>query len=90
MIQVLIPTIMRTHTGGASSVQIEGSTITELISSLIATYPGLQAKLCDGEGNLHRHMLVVLNGEDIRSLQGPQTAVSDRDELQLLPAMAGG
>lgn len=90
MARVYIPTIMRTDTDGSASVEATGETVSEVIQSLVESYPGLRSKIYDTEGNLHRHMLVVLNGDDVRSLNGSQTAVADGDELQILPAMAGG
>ncbi|MBC6445940.1 ubiquitin-like small modifier protein 1 [Actinokineospora xionganensis] len=90
MTRVLIPTIMRAHTDGSSSVEASGSTVAEVIRGLVEKYPGLQPKVYDAEGKLQRHLLVVLNGDDVRSLDGTETPVADRDELQLLPAMAGG
>ncbi len=90
MAHVYIPTIMRMHTGGSTSVEASGDTVSAVIRCLVENYPGLHPKIYDSNGNLQRHMLVVLNGEDVRALSGPETAVGDRDEMQLLPAMAGG
>jgi molybdopterin converting factor small subunit len=90
MTRVLIPTIMRVHTEGSTSVEAVGDTVANVIKSLVEKYPGLQPKVYDAAGKLQRHLLVVLNGDDVRTLDGLETAVADRDELQLLPAMAGG
>lgn len=90
MPRMYLPTIMRKATEGSSTVSVEGSTVEQVLEGLVTSYPDLRSHLFSDKGDLLRHVLVILNGEDIRSLDGVRTTVSDRDELQLLPAMAGG
>ena len=42
------------------------------------------------DGSLNRYVNVYLNDEDVRVLDGLDTAVGDADVLNVLPAMAGG
>ncbi|WP_300608630.1 MoaD/ThiS family protein [Trebonia sp.] len=88
-IEVRIPTILRSYTGGAKSVQGSGSTLGELLVNLDAEHDGLRARLVDGE-NLRRFVNVYLNDEDVRFLGGLDTPVSDGDTVTVLPAVAGG
>ena len=88
-IEVRIPTILRSYTGGAKSVQGSGSTLDELLSNLDAEHSGLRDRLVDGE-NLRRFVNVYLNDEDVRFLGGLKTPVSDGDTVTVLPAVAGG
>ncbi|MEU7853664.1 MoaD/ThiS family protein [Nonomuraea sp. NPDC049141] len=88
-IEVRIPTILRTYTGGAKAVDAEGATLDELISNLESLHPGLKARLID-QGNLRRFVNVYLNDEDVRFLGGLGTPVSDGDTVTVLPAVAGG
>jgi len=88
-IEVRIPTILRSYTGGAKSVQGSGSTLGELLINLDAEHDGLRARLVDGE-NLRRFVNVYLNDEDVRFLGGLDTPVSDGDTVTVLPAVAGG
>jgi len=81
---------MRAHTGGSSTVTVSGTTISDTIQSLVEDFPNLRPKVYGPDGALLRHVIVVLNGEDVRCLQGVLTPVGDNDELQLLLAMAGG
>jgi sulfur-carrier protein len=90
MSKILLPTIMRRIVQSGSTVIIDGSTIEEVLHGLVTTYPELHKHIFDDAGRPVRHLLVVLNGDDIRTLDGIKTTVRDGDEVQLLPAMAGG
>ena len=88
-IEVRIPTILRTYTGGAKSVEGAGSTLDELIKNLDSAHVGLRDRLIDGE-KLRRFVNVYLNDEDVRFLGGLETPVKDGDTVTVLPAVAGG
>jgi molybdopterin synthase sulfur carrier subunit len=88
-IEVRIPTILRTYTDGAKSVEGGGSTLGELIDDLETRHAGLQARLIDGS-QLRRFVNVYLNDEDVRFLSGLETPVKDGDTVTVLPAVAGG
>ena len=90
MITVRIPTQMRTLTGGASTVEVDGSTIADVLSALGAQYAGIAARLFDEQGKLRRFVNVYVEDEDIRFAQGLETPVSDGQTVSLLPAVAGG
>jgi sulfur-carrier protein len=88
-IEVRIPTILRTYTGGAKQVEGTGSTLDELLADLELRYGGLRARLID-DGSLRRFVNVYLNDEDVRFLAGLETPVKDGDTVTVLPAVAGG
>jgi molybdopterin synthase sulfur carrier subunit len=88
-IEVRIPTILRSYTGGAKSVQGSGSTLGELLVNLDTEHGGLRERLVDGE-KLRRFVNVYLNDEDVRFLGGLETPVADGDTVTVLPAVAGG
>ena len=88
-IEVRIPTLLRTYTGGAKVVETSGSTLGELIKNLDAAHAGIGDRLVDGEA-LRRFVNVYLNDEDVRFLGGLETPVSDGDTVTVLPAVAGG
>ena len=88
-IEVRIPTILRSYTGGAKSVQGSGATLGELLINLDTEHGGLRDRLVDG-ANLRRFVNVYLNDEDVRFLGGLETPVSDGDTVTVLPAVAGG
>lgn len=89
-VTVLLPTLLRAHADGASSVTADGATVGEVFSDLIARYPGLAGNLIGDDGALHRFVNVYRNDDDIRYLDQLDTAVSDGDEISILPAVAGG
>jgi sulfur-carrier protein len=88
-IEVRIPTILRTYTGGAKSVQGAGGTLDDLLADLESRHGGLRDRLVD-DGGLRRFVNVYLNDEDVRFLGGLSAPVKDGDTVTVLPAVAGG
>ena len=88
-IEVRIPTILRSYTDGAKSVEGSGSTLGELLTDLEVRHGGLRERLVDDSG-LRRFVNVYLNDEDVRFLGGLETPVADGDTVTVLPAVAGG
>lgn len=89
-VTVKVPTALRKLTGGEDSIEAQGASITEIIADLEARYPGFNAKLYDGSGALRRFINIFVNGEDIRFLDGANTAVTDGAEISIVPSIAGG
>jgi sulfur-carrier protein len=88
-VAVSVPTILRTYTDGAKSVQGSGETLDDLIEDLETRHPGLRERLVDG-GQLRRFVNVYVNDEDVRFLGGLAVPLSSGDEVTILPAVAGG
>jgi adenylyltransferase/sulfurtransferase len=89
--KIHIPTPLRTYTSGLETVTISGTTVNAAFEQLTITYPGLKPHLFTPEGKLRSFVNVYLNDDDIRYLEGKQeTAVSDTDELTIIPSIAGG
>mgnify|MGYP006290993971 CR=1 FL=1 len=89
-VTVIIASPLRRLAGGRSRLEIEGGTVGEIISNLQNEAPGFRNRLLDDRGEVRRFLAVFLNGEDIRETGGAKTRVSDGDELELVPAAAGG
>ena len=89
-IEVKIPTILRTYTGGAKSVEAAGGTLSALIDDLDVSHPGLKGRLITEDGGLHRFVNVYVNDEDVRFTGSLETALKDGDVVTVLPAVAGG
>jgi sulfur-carrier protein len=89
-IEVRIPTILRSHTGGEKTVEGSGSTLGALVDDLDAKHPGLKNRLVTDEGALHRFVNIYVNDEDVRFTGALDTAVKDGDSVTILPAVAGG
>ena len=90
MSSVFIPSPLRRYTAGQSKVQVSGGTISEVIENLERQYPGVKSRLCDDSGQIKRYVNVFVNDEEIRALQGANTRLADKDEITIVPAMAGG
>ena len=88
-IEVKIPTILRTYTGGEKAVDGAGASLSALIDDLEANHPGLKDRLIEN-GDLRRFVNVYVNDEDVRFLGGLDAPVSDGDQVVVLPAVAGG
>jgi MoaD family protein len=90
MATVRIPPVLRPKTGGQSEVEAGGGNVGEVLRSLTAAHPDTQTQLFGEDGDLNRYVNVYLNDEDVRVLNGLETAVKDGDTVVILPAMAGG
>jgi molybdopterin synthase sulfur carrier subunit len=88
-VEVRIPTILRTYTGGEKAVQADGETLGGLIDNLESAHPGLRERLVE-EGDLRRFVNVYVNDEDVRFIGGLEAPLSDGDQVVVLPAVAGG
>jgi molybdopterin synthase sulfur carrier subunit len=89
-IEVRIPTILRTYTGGEKTVQGDGDNIEALIKNLDTAHPGLRNRLVTDTGALHRFVNVYVNDEDVRFTGSLETVLKDGDSVTILPAVAGG
>ena len=88
-VNVSIPTILRTHTGGEKRVTASGDTLAAVIDDLEANYSGIHERLMDN-GKLNRFVNIYVNDEDVRFSGGLDTTISDGDSVTILPAVAGG
>jgi sulfur-carrier protein len=89
-VQVNLPTVLRSHAGGAKTVSAEGSTVGQVLVALVGEYPGLSGQVIGEDGALHKFVNVYLNDDDVRYLSALDTPVGDADEISILPAVAGG
>jgi molybdopterin synthase sulfur carrier subunit len=92
-VEVRIPTILRTYTGGEKSVGAAGESLSAVIDDLEANHPGIKERLIDatdGKSDLRRFVNVYVNDEDVRFIGGLDAPVADGDQVVVLPAVAGG
>jgi molybdopterin converting factor small subunit len=90
MATVYIPTPLRKYTNNKSQIALESGTIAALFSELEGSCPGVKTHLYNADGTIKRYINIFVNGKDIRNLAGQETVVGDRDEIYIIPAMAGG
>ena len=88
-VTVKIPSQLRAATGGEAELEVEGSTVGEALDAVFDEHDGLKERITE-DGGLRRFVNVYVSGEDIRFKEGLETALDEGDEVQILPAVAGG
>ncbi|MGD1902426.1 MAG: MoaD/ThiS family protein [Geitlerinemataceae cyanobacterium] len=89
-VKVLIPTPLQKFTNEQATIECDAGSISQLIDALETSCPGIKARLCDESGAPRRFLNFYVNSEDIRFLDNTETALSDGDEVSIVPAVAGG
>lgn len=87
---VKIPPVLRPTVSGMSEVEVDGSSVGEILRGLAARFPDTGDQLFSEEGELNRYVNVYVNDEDVRVQNGLETDVGQTDTIVILPAMAGG
>lgn len=90
MAKIRIPAPLRKLTGDQRTVNADGGTLVELVEDLERRFPGIKARIVDGDGNVHSFVNIFVDDEDVRFLQGLQTPLKQDAEVAIIPAMAGG
>ncbi|MCI0628824.1 MAG: MoaD/ThiS family protein [Acidobacteria bacterium] len=89
-IQVRIPVQLRALTSGQEVVTASGNSVLELIEDIDQRFPGVKERICEADGKVRRFVNIFVNEEDIRFLENLQTPISEKDEVSIIPAIAGG
>ena len=89
-VSVYIPTPFRRATANAARVDVDAADIKELLDTLEGRFEGLRGLVRDASGQVHLHVNLYVNGEEIGALQGLATRLKDGDEVSIIPALAGG
>ena len=90
MTRVLLPTVLRTHSDGHGVVEVDAANVGEALLELTRKYPDLREALLDEEGQLRNYINVFVNDDNIRDRDQQHTRVDLRDEILIVPALAGG
>jgi MoaD family protein len=88
-VTVKIPAQLRAATGNQAELEADGSTVGDVLDAVFAEHGDLKERITE-DGELRRFVNVYVGGEDIRYGEGLGTAVSDGNEITILPAVAGG
>jgi len=89
-VTVRVPTTLRTLTAGESAVDVEGETVAAVLDNLEAAHPGFKSRLLDDDGSLRRFVNLFVADDDVRFIDGLETAVPDGETVSIVPAVAGG
>lgn len=90
MAQFRIPGPLRRLSDGQMTVDVQASDLATAIAALDARYPGFKDRLLDENGELRQFVNVYLNDEDVRLGSGLKAKVGEKDEISIVPAVAGG
>ena len=85
-----IPGPLRRLSDGQVTVDVEANDLGSAIEALDARYPGFKDRLLDEHGELRQFVNVYLNDEDVRLGSGLRAKVAEKDEISIVPAVAGG
>jgi molybdopterin synthase sulfur carrier subunit len=88
--KVIIPTLLRRLTDNADAVEVDATTVRDILDRLDERYPGFRARVCEESGELRRFINIFVDGEDVRFLDNLATQVPERAEVSIVPAIAGG
>ncbi len=92
-VTIRIPGVLRAEAGGHSSLEcaaVENSTLGAVLDEIGVTWPLLERRIRDEQGELRRYVNLYVDGEECRRLEGLRTSVSDRAEILVVPSVAGG
>ncbi|MFD1776384.1 molybdopterin-synthase adenylyltransferase MoeB [Paenibacillus rhizophilus] len=89
-VSLLIPTALRSFTDGLSEIGVEAATVEEALAVLTEQFVDLRRHLFTDQGQLRSYVNIYVNEQDIRQKNGLQTALSDGDDVMLVPSIAGG
>lgn len=90
VVTIRIPASLRRFADERHEVVVDAIDVDGALNALVRDYPRLQPQLFTPDGTLRRFVNVFLNMQDIRHLDGGATVLAGRDEIMLLPALAGG
>ena len=81
---------MKYYTDNHSEVDVTASTVREAVDAVAERYPQLRTHVFDAQGQIRRHFTIFVNGEQIRDLNGADTALTVSDKVILMASSAGG
>ncbi len=74
---------------GSPELKLSARSIGELLDSLVAMRPALQDVLFDN-GGLRSYITVLVNGRNVRDIEGVRTELAGGDEVAIFPPVSGG
>jgi molybdopterin converting factor small subunit len=89
-ITVHVPGPLRAYCGGAAQLSVSAGTVRAALEELERDQFALYRNVCDETGTLRRHLNVFVNSDNVRDLDGIDTALTPGDVLTILPAVSGG
>jgi sulfur-carrier protein len=85
-----IPAPLRSYVNGQAEIPVSGATVSEAVESLLTQFPSMRPHLTSSQGSLRPFVNLVLDGSNVKDLQGLDTPLRPEDILLLIPSVAGG
>ena len=85
-----IPSALKQYVNNQDEVEVDGSSVEEVLNSLCTQFTELKPNLFDGDGKVRNFINVYLNDDDIRYAEGMKSVVKDGDSIQIVPSISGG
>ena len=89
-VRVALAPMLGERIGGRSAVHIDGTTVAEVLRTLGERFPDLNPLLWNAKGEFNSFLVVFLNDQDVRELEGLDTGLRAGDELSIISALEGG
>ena len=89
-VTVRIPAPLRKVTNDKDRVEVDAENLADMVQAMEEQYPGIKERLLDEAGELRHFVNIYVNGVDVQFLDGLETAISESDEVSIVPAVAGG
>ncbi len=89
-ITIFVPGLLRDCCGGAAELSIAAPDVRSALERIDAQFPALYRSVCDETGAVRRHVNLFVNADNIRDLDGLDSALAAGDVLTILPAISGG
>jgi sulfur-carrier protein len=89
-VTLYLPEPLRSYCGGIAELPVTARTLLELLHRIEQTQPSLYPNICDETGAVRRHLNIFVNADNMRDLDGLQTALTNGDVVTVVPAVSGG
>jgi molybdopterin converting factor small subunit len=89
-VTIFVPGPLRVYSAGAAELSIPAHTVRAALEALERGQLALYRNVCDETGAVRRHLNVFVNSDNVRDVDGIDTALAQGDVVTILPAVSGG
>ena len=89
MVHVIFTPNLKRHLE-TPETDVTGATVREALEGVFAHNQRVRSYVLDDQGALRKHVLVFVNGSQVRDRAGLSDAVSSDAELYVMQALSGG